>query len=70
MRPGESERAGDDEREEYDAMRERKVMGDVGLLIGLRYMPANAPDRSPWGIGIDKPGVRAGVGDEAGNDVA
>lgn len=51
-------------------MRLRKDSGDDGEDLGLRYMDENAAGMSGGGIGIDKPGVRAGVAEAEANDVA
>lgn len=51
-------------------MRLRKDSGDDGEDLGLRYMDENAAVMSGGGIGIDKPGVRAGVAEAEANDVA
>ena len=67
---GDKGRAGDDARGAYVARRLRKARGDggagmgsvMGMGLGQRYMDENAADTS-GGIGIDRPGVRAGVGE-------
>ena len=69
-RAGDSERAGDDERDAYEAIRERKDIGDVGDDFGLRYIAVKEADRSGDGIGIDKPGFRGLAVDVEANDVA
>ena len=70
VRAGDIDRAGDDDRDAYDAMRDRKDKGDVGDDLGLRYMVVRVAVNSVDATGIGKQGGRGLVPGEEASDAA